>query len=288
MRSSVQSGGDWKMMRAADARPRQRPLRAPEVEGALNLRDIGGYRGADGRIVRHGRVYRSGTLSRLTPAGIAQVERLGVRAVFDLRATRERDREPCRLAELEGLTYWARDHELVAGDLPQMLRDPATSAAAMRRKMLDSYRTLPFDYADSFAPLFHHLATGPLPVIFNCSAGKDRTGIAAALVLDTLGVSRRTIMRDYARTERLLEADRREATGERATLYAFAKHVAPSVIAPLLRSDPSYLAAAFASIEARHGSVADYLAAIGVTTDTVHALRQHLLTQGSRRRVARP
>jgi protein-tyrosine phosphatase len=263
----------------AKVSPRRSPLRIPEIEGALNLRDIGGYRGDGGLLVRRGRVYRSGTLSRLTPTGIAQVERLGVQTVFDLRATREREREPCALTQLDNLTYWSRDHDIAGGDLPRMLRDPTTSTADMRRRMIETYRTLPFDYAESFAALFGHIAKDTLPLIFNCSAGKDRTGIAAALLLDMLGVSRRTIMRDYAQTERLLEADRRTATGDRAKLYEFAQHTAPGVITALLRSDPAYLAAAFIEIEARHGSVATYLADIGVTNDIRTAVRHQLLTQ---------
>lgn len=249
-----------------------------QVDGALNFRDLGGYRGADGRRVRWGQVYRSGTLSRLTPEGVKHISRLGVRSVCDLRGAREREREPSMLAALVGVSYWAQDHNLAAGNLTRMLRDAKATPEDIRRRMIDSYRSLPFDYAESYAVLFARIAAGELPLIFNCAGGKDRTGIAAALLLDMLGVSRRTIARDYRLTEFIIDADRRRASGDRTKLYAFADHVPPEVVRPLMRSDPAYLNAAFAALEERWGSSAAYLAEIGVNKEQSQRIRDALLT----------
>lgn len=143
--------------------------------------------------------------------------------------------------------------------------------------MLDTYRALPFDYAESYAQFFAKIADGAAPLIVNCSAGKDRTGIAVALLLSVLGVSRRTITGDYAMTERLLAADRERAEGDRAKLYTFPKDAAPGVVNTLMRSDPAYLAAAFAAIEAKHSSVNNFLQAIGVGTEAIAEARNQLL-----------
>jgi protein-tyrosine phosphatase len=247
------------------------------LEGALNFRDLGGYRGADGRRIRWGHIYRSGTTSRLTPAGIDAFGKLGVRIICDLRSTRER-REPSMLTGRTDVTYWVRDHDLAGGDLPRLLLDEATTADAIRARMIASYGELAFEYGSSFSALFEYIADGAIPLVFNCSAGKDRTGIAAALLLSLLGVSRRTMLRDYRYTENILRADREAAVGTRAGLYAHMDGGRPDVVAPLLRADGDYLSAAFAAIEQRSGSVHGYLSGLGVTPQRAEKIRELLMT----------
>jgi protein-tyrosine phosphatase len=259
----------------------RRPARLIRADGALNFRDLGGYRTVDGRCIRWRMIYRSGTMSALTQTGLAHVESLGLRTVCDFRSTRERSREPSPLAGRSDIAYFFREHDQIAGDLRRMLRDPITTPAAVREKMCESYREIPFAYDESFRELFARLAAGDLPLVFNCAAGKDRTGVAAALLLTLLGVPRAIIIRDYIRTERILDTDRRNSVGDRKRLHAFTNEILPDVARPLLRADPAYLEAMFDSLQGHCGSVDAYLETIGVTPTRAAAIREALLAQPS-------
>jgi protein-tyrosine phosphatase len=123
--------------------------------------------------------------------------------------------------------------------------------------MITTYRNLPYEQAESYRVLFLHLAEGDLPVLFHCSAGKDRTGIAAALLLEVLRVPRATITEDYILTDLFFEQ------GLEIALHALgsaALHgVSQEIWAPLMRADQIYIETVFETIEERHGSVSGYL-----------------------------
>jgi protein-tyrosine phosphatase len=119
---------------------------------------------------------------------------------------------------------------------------------------------------------------GKAPLAFNCSAGKDRTGIAAALVLSALGVPRDAILADYALSDDIVNYEAAytgpEAQRSAEGPYGFLTRLPAAVRAPLLASDPAYLNAAFAEMERRHGSVEGYLeAALGVDAADIATLR---------------
>jgi protein-tyrosine phosphatase len=256
----------------------RQPGRLIRADGALNFRDLGGFRAADGRRVRSGKIYRSGTMSCLTDTGLARIEALGLRTICDFRSSRERAREPSPFSGRKDIVYLAREHDQIAGDLRRMLRNPVTTPASVRERMCASYREIPFDYAESFRELFARIAASDLPLVFSCAAGKDRTGIAAALLLSLLDVPRAVVLRDYVRTERILDKDRQRAVGDRRRLYAFTNDISPDIARPLLRADPVYLEAMFDSIQNRCGSVAAYLDTIGVTLTKAAVIREALLT----------
>ena len=168
------------------------------LEGALNFRDLGGYSTADGGRTRWGLVFRSDALHRLTVEDIALVGRLGLRVVYDLRRDAERDRAPSALPD----------------DVRRVLVSIGGSAGETREItdrildgefeaiddtfLVDAYRMM----ADSGATTFGRVLTGltdpdGLPALFHCSAGKDRTGMTAALLLTVLGVDETTVLDDY-------------------------------------------------------------------------------------------
>lgn len=243
------------------------------LEGGFNLRDMGGYATADGRRVKRGMLFRSGMMSMLTEADEAHLAGLGIATVCDLRRPGERRRDPTRWCEPAGVLYWTRDYDESSGVLGELLRGALPTADGVRASMIEVYRELLVDHAASYRFLFQRLAEGHVPLLFNCSAGKDRTGVAAALILSALGVPRETIYEDYLLTNRYADFSRIVGRDE-ADPY---RHIDAAVLAPLLAADADYLDTAFDSLDRDHGGVDAYLASIGVDDAAKAALHGLLL-----------
>lgn len=228
-----------------------------KLKGAHNFRDLGGYHTQDGRMVAKRKIFRSSALSRLSKEDHEIIRALGIRAIYDFRANEERIQRPSALPENMPIDIWSREYAGSAGNILTKMAAPGGSAEASRKLMVKAYRTLPYEQAEAYRMLFLHLAEGELPVLFHCSAGKDRTGIAAALLLEVLGVPRATIIEDYLLTELFFEQ------GLEIALHALgtkALHDVPQEIwEPLMRADQIYIETLFETVEARHGSVAGYL-----------------------------
>jgi protein-tyrosine phosphatase len=250
--------------------------RVVPIAGSHNLRDMGGYRTAGGRETRWGVLFRSGVMAQLSEQDRADFRSLGIVAIYDLRATHERERRPTEWHHGENIDYHSRDYTLSVGALDGLLRKGDVAAESLLRVIHDAYRELPFEQAESYRELFRLLVAGRVPLLFNCTAGKDRTGIAAALILLVLGVPRETIEHDYALTE--LAMDKLVKVLLNDPRYAPLAALPQQRYLPILRADPSYLAIAFEAIEARHGSVAAYLETVlGVGPSETEALRRVLL-----------
>jgi protein-tyrosine phosphatase len=252
-------------------------LRVLPLEGGQNFRDLGGYATRDGRRVRWGQLYRSADISTLTASDFAYLRGLGVRVICDLRSTPERAEDGDLRARLGGIDYWTRDHAMSLGDLPQLIRRGQVTRADTSRIVLDVYRTLPYEQADSYREMFRKLLAGDTPLTFNCTGGKDRTGVAAALILSLLGVPRATILQDFTLSDKLMDYRRRaaqKASGNLSPVFS----LAPDVLEPLLVSDAAYLQAMFAAIEAKHGSVEGYARdVLGLRWTDIVRLRQSFL-----------
>lgn len=246
------------------------------LEGGINFRDMGGYPTLDGHRVKWGKLYRSGSMARLTPGDEAHLAGLGFRCVVDFRSAREQEHAPNRWCAAAGVPYWSRDHREVFGQLHTMAERGIDSEQQAMAIMEDGFRHLPFQQAPAYAELVRRIADGHVPVAFNCTAGKDRTGGAAALVLAILGAARETIVADFTLTERAV--DLRTAFGVRpkdsASPYA---RLPEPVMAALAGARPSYITAFLDAIDERCGSVEGYLAEIGVPAGAVLAVREGLL-----------
>lgn len=223
------------------------------LSGAVNLRDMGGYESADGRRVKPGMLYRSGRMSTLTEADEAHMATLGIRVVCDLRNVDERTRHPTRWCEAGGALLWARDYAEHSGQLDRVINNDAATVEDAYEAMVELYRLLPFDHIESYRWLFARLLAGEVPLLFNCTAGKDRTGVAAALLLHALGVPYEQIVADYLATN---HADLTVLTQGQDGLNGFASDVG----ARLLAADADYLAAAWHELGRRYGDVDAYLA----------------------------
>lgn len=234
--------------------PKDRVL---SLEGGRNFRDLGGYPTVDGRTVKWGVIFRSGSLARLTQSDWDQLCARGIRSLCDFRTTHEREIEPFAWADTEGLSYWARDYETSFAELRKTMHSGFATGDAAREGMMAGYRRLPYDQAEGYKQVFAHLKTGEVPVIFNCSAGKDRAGTAAALVLSALGVPRDVVMQDFALTNEVAQLHRMLKSGsDRAGSLSTQP---PEVSAAILHADPAYIATALEAIEGQHGSIEAYL-----------------------------
>lgn len=244
--------------------PGQRRL---PLRGAVNFRDLGGYETADGRRLRWGRVYRSDSLAELDDRDVASLQALGLRTVCDLRGEPERAHKPNRALGADVATHAIGFMPHGGDELLAATRDGSIGPAEIERRVQDIYRRFVIEQSASFARLLALIAdTDSIPLVFHCTSGRDRTGFAATMLLSALGVPRTTIEADYA----LSNDYRRDLT------FQVGGIVAPDVMAALTQAHPSYLAAAFAAIEANRGSVERYLQeALGVTA----ALRSRLQSQ---------
>lgn len=245
------------------------------LEGGRNFRDLGGYPTRDGRRVRWGRLFRSGSMARLTEADWEHLVGRGVRTVCDLRTSGERIAEPFAWRDSEGLTYFARDYETSFGELRKVMASPFASGEAARAGMIAGFRELPFEQAPAYRALFGHLKANEVPLVVNCSAGKDRAGTAAALILSALGVAREIVVEDFALTNRTV--DLYGAMMRPGRTHGIAGQP-PEVARAILNADPAYIGAALDSILERHGSVEAFLSDIlDVNASELAAMRDALL-----------
>jgi protein-tyrosine phosphatase len=252
------------------------PDRILMLDGSQNLRDMGGYHTADGRKLKWRTLFRSGVMTRLTPRAAERVRELGIVAIVDLRANAERNRHPTTWHEGTDVQYHARDYEISMGEFAKMVATGTLDRRGMDQVIETAYRELPYEQAGAFKKLFRLLATGLTPLLFNCTAGKDRTGIAAALILYALGVSRETIEQDYALTNHAM--DKLLSILIADPHFAGLNAIPQENYLPLLRADPAYLAVAFSEIERTSGGMRPYLdQVLGVSETDIAALKDVLL-----------
>jgi protein-tyrosine phosphatase len=249
------------------------------LEGASNFRDFGGIPVADGLRVRQGQLFRSNKLSALTESDLEKLEAWGVRTIFDMRLEDERQRDPTLFACDFIHTFPPRRKRRL---VDMALEYPPTPEGALTL-MHDFYAKMPHTMTHMFAEIITRLAEGAAPCIIHCSAGKDRTGVAAAMVLAALGASREAIVADYALTRlaRGREADMARATVATGALSEMRERYPPEAVAIVSDAAPSYIEAALDSAEERYGSLAGYLIeGLQLEPATLAALRERLLEHG--------
>ena len=237
------------------------------LQGASNFRDVGGYRNVHGRRVRQGQVFRSDHLAGLTAQDQQHLKALGVRHSLDFRGEAECAATPYAIPGVQRValsiepTVIARMQALVAQGVV-----PTTEETV--DLMRETYRDFVNRNAATYGRFLKHLLEAPSPQVFHCTAGKDRTGFAAALLLSALEVDRVTIENDYLLTNQLYKRDARlEGQGH------------PHVMKVLWQVQPEFLHAAFETVDAQHGGMRDYLhGAIGLSPQEVAEL-QHMLLQ---------
>lgn len=245
------------------------PERRLRFDLAWNVRDLGGYSGADGRTVKWGRLIRADSLSRLKEPDLDRLRALGIRTVVDLRTSGEVDADGRVPLEDGSVTY----HQV---SLLTALWDPATYVPSDGPEAFLVARYLEM-LADPAAPmglvLSHVMDPARHPLVFHCAGGKDRTGIVAALALGLLGVGLDDIAADYALTaeavgpyERWFRATYPERWESHLAMPPPYTTVTASAMATLL---PQFLS--------RYGSFEAYAMSRGLSAEQVAAFRAELL-----------
>lgn len=246
------------------------PSRHIALPGATNFRDLGGYVGHQGQTVRWRVLFRSDHLAGLTPEGVQGLQGLGVKRSADFRGVQER---LAAAYHWEGLHTYALPVEptVVQKALALVQAGGSISPAETVGFMEDTYRSFVLQNADHFAQLFRLLLEEETPTVFHCTAGKDRTGWAAALILEALGVARADIETDYLLTNQYYQ--RPASMASRA-----AQAVPQEVLNVLWRVQPEFLASAYEMVEREHGSMQTYLReVIQLDEAALNALRARYL-----------
>lgn len=222
------------------------PARHLALQGASNFRDLGGYPTSDGRTTRWRHIFRSNHLGQLTAADIEIVRALGVKSAFDFRGVEERAAGVCVVNEIA--VYSLPIEPTVVAALRAELARGALTAPVALELMRESYRNYVRHNTHSFRMLFGHLLEDRAPLVIHCTAGKDRTGFASALILHALGVADEIIAEDYLLTNQHYKRDAAAATD-----------LPEDVRSAIGSVEASYLAAAFEAVGKDYGDLETYL-----------------------------
>lgn len=262
--------------------PEQREShRLLNFEGIHNLRDLGGYATTDGFRVKWGKLYRSANFAEASPADLAALSQLQLATVIDLRSSAEKEEEPNRLPdplpfELVEIPILDEGNQALVGEVMERVESGDFDGFDPAQKMQQANR----QFASVFTPQFRQLldtvvAADGTPVLWHCTAGKDRTGFAAAVLLRILGVPRETIMQDYMASREPALASRRS---QLLMLRLFKGEETAAKIEVMMGVEPAWLEAGFDEIDASWGSFDAYVRdGLQLDEADLEALRANLL-----------
>lgn len=249
------------------------------LEGVDNFRDFGGYPTRHGRPMKRGRLYRSASHARATDADLEAIAALGIGVVVDLRRKPERERDPSR-------RHPAFEGVVIANDAEQPdswhehIRTSDLSPDSFRRYLLDYYRAAPFEprHVDLFRRYFQTLAETDSAVLIHCAAGKDRTGVLAALTHHVAGVDPEDIVADYLLTNNPQRFAARLPIVAAVVKEISGKDADEASLMIAMGVEAEYLAAAFAAIDETCGGLDPYLeTVVGLTGPMRERIAERLL-----------
>ncbi len=259
---------------------------AVALEGAVNFRDVGGLPLTAGGAVRAGVLFRADALSGLTDAGVAALSASPIGVIADFRTPMERasaperlpaDR-PLRVVELSVLEGALTGAAKAAAERSDLSAAAIEQAVASLPSLADLYLQMLVHSAGAFAETARLVAASaddePRAVLVHCTAGKDRTGVAVALILDAVGVAREAIVADYVQTQQNLAGPWAERM--LAAISQLGAPITPTIRELMTESPAAAIEQALAWIDARGGSAA-YLRSGGLTDDELAALRARLV-----------
>ena len=242
------------------------PSRHVALDGAVNVRDIGGYRSVHGLEVVRGRLFRGDSLGQLTSTDVERLDRLGLRTVIDFRTSGEvliggDDRLPYGV-EFAHLPVGGGDlgavYELIAsGDHERQRRELGDGRAASLMAQMNRAFVTDARQREAFGAALRLLcAPGRLPLLYHCAGGKDRAGWMTAIVLTVLGVPRELVLRDY-----LLSNDFHRSGYQKLRLDLVKTGIVadPELLRPVLEQSATYLGAAFEEADRSYGSFGRFL-----------------------------
>jgi protein-tyrosine phosphatase len=272
---SLQAGQAPQAKRETAARDRQ-----VKLEGQNNFRDLGGYRTSDGRTVKWGLIYRAGQLNRLTDADLSTLGSLKIRTVVDLRGPAEIERGKDRVPE------GARDvsFPIDVNSLPKKEEPAPAKAGAPPDMMLQATQSIMLNKTDVYGSLVRELASPQnRPLVFHCTAGKDRTGIGAAIILTMLGVPWETVREDYLLSNVYRKEENEKELKNIRDGLAKKNGIPPEKVdmspyEPMYYIKAEYIDAARQEVIAKYGSLENYFRkGLGISDEVIQRLRSELL-----------
>jgi len=255
------------------------PTRVLPFKGASNFRDLGGYANTEGRSIRWGKLYRSGHLAKLRNGDLRRLERLQIHTLIDFRSRMERERDPDRLPS---------GHHIRLLELPVLDKGNTMLQEIRRRltrsdfvgfdpdaRMAEAYRQFATTFVEQYRQFAHALLDADgAPVLWHCTAGKDRAGFAAALTLRLLGVPPAVVMQDYLLSGSYLSPSRTLLLLIRLTRGAQASRS----IRALMEVREHWMLGAFQAIDEHWGNFERYVReGLALSRADVAQLRQALL-----------
>ncbi len=263
----------------ADQREAHRLL---NFEGIANFRDLGGYPTVDGRQVKWGVLYRAATLAEPSRADLRGLEKLRLATLIDFRSAAEKEQEPDQLPntmnfKLVEIPTLDDGNKAMVGEIMERIDSGNFDGFDPDALMLEANR----QFASTFTPQFRQFMQTVLdadgaPIAWHCSAGKDRTGFAAAILLRVLGVPQDVVMQDYmASREHALDTRRSQLL----LLRVFKGEEAVDKLTVLMGVEEAWLNAAFEQIDTTWGSFDNYVRdGLGLTEADIAQLRAALLS----------
>ena len=247
------------------------------LDGTSNTRELGGYKTEDGRSLKWGVLYRSDKLSELTDADQEYLLQLGIKRVIDFRSSQEKQNEPDQLPST--LKYVEMPIEADGAIRPKveaiLKGDLNEDVGAI---LVETNKEFISDFSGVYKGFIESLIENQEPTLFHCTAGKDRAGFAAALVLLAVGVPEKIVIEDYMKTNKYTEETIQDYINK-INLYSLGS-VDAEILRPLLGVEERFIRAALDEIKQKYGSVENFIRdELKIRDESIIELKNFLLTE---------
>jgi protein-tyrosine phosphatase len=250
-------------------------------EGIANFRDLGGYPSDTGKQVKWGTLYRAGTFAHSSDNDLHNLEKLQLLSLIDFRSSQEKEEEPNRLPDPTGFTVVEiptldDGNKALVGEIMERIDSGNFDGFDPNLAMMNANRQFATEFTPQFRQFIHTvLEADGAPIVWHCSAGKDRTGFAAAILLRILGTPQDIVMQDYmASREHALDARKSQLL----MLRVFKGQEAADKLSIMMGVEEAWLNAAFERIDDQWGSFDNYLSqGLQLSHADIQRLRDNLL-----------
>tara|TARA_A100001015_G_C15012364_1_gene723758 strand:+ start:434 stop:1336 length:903 start_codon:yes stop_codon:yes gene_type:complete len=248
--------------------------------GAHNFRDLGGYKTEDGRALKWGKIYRSDDLHLLTDEDLKYLSRLNIKSVVDFRSDEERESEPDRLnPDMTQLLLPIKfqPEELDDETLKNLMKNLTFGTLDSSNLLRDFNIVIVKDFATEYKKFFRHvIENNAEPIVFHCTAGKDRAGFASAMILTVLGVPREKVIEDYLLTNTYVK-DHVDSEMLEIELKTFFRADTDN-LRKINLVEERYIQAAFDTIDSEWGGMDNYISgALGLSEEDILKLKDFYL-----------
>ena len=246
------------------------------LDGTSNTRELGGYKTKDGKSLKWGVLYRSDKLSELTDPDQKYLTQLGIKTVIDFRSEEEKQNEPDQVPS--NLKYIEMPIEADGAIRPKveaiLKGDLNEDVGAI---LVETNKEFISDFSGVFKSFIESLVENQEPTLFHCTAGKDRAGFAAALVLLAVGVPEEIVIEDYMKTNKYTEETIQDYINK-INLYSLG-NVDAEILRPLLGVEERFIRAALDEIKLNYGNVESFIKdGLEIPDESIVELKNFLLT----------